>query len=141
LKIPAFIEFTTTYHLYHAFTDANRLLVVSLDIAKIRLEDGALRLVKPGGAPVYPSIPMPFWSILAAVAILPLSAFFFLTPVLFGWMLGIGMIPGLIGIIASGSLLANLALRMNAYASPTEVVEINSTVVTDESVPEDFQKK
>ncbi len=129
------------FHLYHAFSNPNRLLVVNVDIAKIRMEEDTLRLVKPGGPATWPIFPFPWRTILAASAMLPAAAFFFASPILFGWPLALGVFPGLILTVVAGSRFANAAMGMKAHANPVEIVEVNSTVVFDDSVPPDFQRK
>jgi hypothetical protein len=129
------------FHLYHAVNNPNRLLVWNLDIAKIRLEEGTLQLIKPGGATAPLVIRSRWGTILAATAMLAAAAFFFASPALVGWSLALGVIPGLILSIISGSRFANAAMALKCNANPTEIVEVNSTVVFDESVPPDFQRK
>jgi len=129
------------FHLYHALNNPNRLLVLNVDIAKIRMEEGKLRLVKPGGPAMPLVIRFPWQTILAAAAMLLVAAFFFASPPLIGWSLALGVFPGLILTVVAGSRFANAAMAMKAHANPTEIVEVNSTVVFDDSVPQDFQRK
>ncbi len=138
------------FHLYYCFNNLNAYPATNLQRAKQQEEADILRLVTPaeenptailppalrgegrvGGA----SAPTLLAIALAFSALLCMTA-----PMLFGWPLLPSHLPGIVLTIAAGSAFANLALRLKSQALPQEIVEINSTLILDESVPADFQK-
>jgi len=85
-------------------------------------------------------MPIPLSRILLAASMLLGSAITFVVPAFVTWPVWVGQLPGLILFVASGSTFAAIAFDMKKAAHPREIVEIHSIVVTDESVPEGFQK-
>jgi hypothetical protein len=129
------------FHLYQVRANPNRDRLANLTRAQLAINKGMLRLVKEGGPASPPFIPRPTEKYAMASAILILAIVVFAIPVVTELPFWLCEVAGIILFIWSGSTFANAALLMKKLANPREVVEINTSLVLDETVPEDFQKK
>jgi hypothetical protein len=128
-------------HLHYVFANPNRDRLANLTQAQQEINKGMLRLLKEGGTASPPIIPKPTEKYLIASAILVLAITFFAIPAVTEFPFWLFEVAGICLFIWSGSTFANAALLMKKLANPRDVVEINTTLVLDETVPEDFQKK
>jgi hypothetical protein len=127
-------------HLATALRNPNADLARSLEVAKILTEEGALRVVNPGEKPGVVERPADGRLARGALSFLA-SAFCFAFPALIHWPVWPGQIPGLALLLVGGSQFANRAYSLIALGSPGKVVSLESVVVVDESVPDDFLRK
>lgn len=128
-------------HLILALRDPNHDLNTNLAEANRRIEEGSLRLVKAGEQVVLPPAGKPFNRLIRATACLLGAASAFALPAIQPMPTWIGQIPGFVLYLFGGSQFANMAFAMIKLALPHQVLEMHSLVVTDESVPEGFEKK
>jgi hypothetical protein len=130
------------FHFVQVFSNPNRNRIANMAQAILQVQKGALRLTKIGGEAVLPSLVKPMKNYVAAGGILLVAAAAFIAPVLATdlpfWLC---QVAGIALFIWSGSTFANAALKLKRDANPREVIEVNTTQVLDESVPEDFRKK
>jgi hypothetical protein len=129
------------FHLYQAVADLNRDRLASLAKAQLLVQKGMLQLLKIGEGAFPPNIRRPLSGYLGASSILLASFAMLAAPAVADvpfWLCEVG---GIVLFIWSGSRFANLALDIKQYANPVTIVEVNTTLTTDDQVPEDFQKK
>jgi hypothetical protein len=128
-------------HIYQIAADPNRNRLANLALAQSQVQNGTLALLKIEETDLAPVIRKPIRSYLAASGILVLAIGVFLLPTIFDLPSWVCQVAGIVLFIWSGSTFANAALRMKEHAPPREVIELNTTQVLDDSVPEDFRKK
>ncbi|MCE9530268.1 MAG: hypothetical protein K8T89_03905, partial [Planctomycetes bacterium] len=92
-------------HLLRASGDANRDRQKNLDLARKRMEEDTLRLIKSGEAMEPPTVPRDLRMLILAISLLLAAAFLFISPLL-GLPFMPTAIPGLILFIAGGSTFA-----------------------------------
>ena len=138
---------TLLFHLYHVFADMNANPKRNLRRAERQSQQGMSRLVEPGDSPFTPpgnpSNPAHYW---LAMAIGMLDLFVLISALIFepltnGSPFWLCQIAGIVLLIWSGSAFGNAALRMKKHSNPREIVELDTTQVLDDTVPDDFQKK
>jgi hypothetical protein len=128
-------------HGYYVFADPNRDRPANLARAQAQVQKDNLRLVQPGTHTGPLLLPFPLASYVNAGSILIMAGVAFYIPVFTELPYWPCQIAGIILFIWSGSTFANTALRLKEAANPREIIEVNSTQVTDDSIPEDFRKK
>jgi len=129
------------FHIGQIFADFNRDALGNLAKAQQMVQKGSLRLIKTGDGSTFFKIQRPASRYLIAMCILVVAGVFLTLPAVNDGPFWLCEVAGTILFIWSGSRFANTALDLRKYANSRLVIDVNTTQVLDDSVPEDFQKK
>jgi len=123
-----------------ALRDPNRRRTQNLLDAEKLVAADSLRVELPGGPFVDPGLGYSASQLAGRFLLYAASALCLFGPGLSTWPVWLGQGPGIILYMLAGSRFANLAWSLTERALPHTVLSVEPLIVTDETVPPDFQK-